>query len=51
MPKYKLTRVYVVEASSRVEAREAFGKAMANNKEEEFLEYVGIHELSSWLRL
>ena len=45
MPKYKITRVYVVEAASRVEARNVFSKAVTNNKEEEFLEYVGIHEL------
>ncbi len=45
MPKYKITRGYVVEATSKVAARDVFSKALANNKEDEYLEYVSIQEL------
>ncbi len=45
MPKYKITKVYVVEAAGKVEARNAFGQAKANNREDEYLEYLSIQEL------
>jgi len=45
MAKYKITRGYMVEAKSKIEAREIFVQAMANDKEEEFLEYMSIKEV------
>jgi len=42
MARYKITKIYMVEATSRIEARNLFSAAVANNKEDEYLEFVSI---------
>ena len=42
MARYKITKIYMVEATSRIEARKLFTSAVANNKEDEYLEFVSI---------
>lgn len=41
----KILRVYVVDAPRRIDARNAFARAMANDKEDEYLESVTIEEI------
>jgi hypothetical protein len=45
MPRYKITKVYVVEAAGKIEARVAFTTAVTNNNEDEYLEYLSIQEI------
>jgi hypothetical protein len=47
MPKFKITKVYVITADSRIAAREQFASAMKNNLQDEYLEYFGITEIAS----
>ena len=44
MPVYKIFKTYMVSASSKIEARNVFTTAVAQNKEDEFLESVRITE-------
>jgi hypothetical protein len=44
MSKYKIKRTYLVEAGSRIEARQIFNRAVTDNKEEEFLVQIDIQE-------
>ena len=44
MKRYKITKIYVVEAATRIDARNIFTSAVANNKEDEFLVFVSVTE-------
>jgi hypothetical protein len=44
MAKYKIIKIYVVEAANRIEARSKFVDAHSNNKEDEYLEHISIKE-------
>jgi hypothetical protein len=44
MARYKITKIYMVDAGSRIDARNIFTSAVSNNKEDEFLEFVSITE-------
>ncbi len=45
MPRYKIVKIYVVDGESRIEARNTFNRAVANNKEDEYLESITIREI------
>jgi hypothetical protein len=47
MPRYKIIKIYIVEAQNKTAARQKFTTALANNNEEEFLEHISIKEASS----
>ena len=42
MPKYKIMKMYIVEAQSKTAAREAFTAAVKNGTEEELLEFISV---------
>jgi hypothetical protein len=44
MARYKITCVYSVEAKSRIEARDLWVRMRQSNKEDEYLDYIGIQE-------
>jgi hypothetical protein len=44
MKRYKITKIYLIEAATRIDARQIFTSALAKNKEDEFLEFVSITE-------
>ena len=44
MARFKITKIYIVDATTRIEARNVVTSAVANNKEDEYLEFVSITE-------
>ena len=44
MRKYKIVKIYMVDAQNRISARQKFTAAQAINKEEEYLEHISIKD-------
>ena len=47
MPKYKIVKIYIVEAQSRIDARHRFTAAQSIDREDEYLEHISIKEADS----
>ncbi len=45
MPKYKVSKVYTIEAESKTAARQKWSEAVQKGTEEELLDYISVREI------